>query len=110
MKCDSCGGEIISKPNRVADKNIYDTCMDKLVKTPLKCPNCNSEIVEADFVGFMLTPQSVTRIPEHDVEISAVVCPHCKVLFLDQLQYDMLLGLRRKLNEDLSPQPGEGSE
>jgi Zn-finger nucleic acid-binding protein len=97
--CGKCGKEADLYP--VGDKDLCRDCVEKAGAAPLHCPNCGNTINELDYVGFALTPQSAKRVPELDVHIQAVICPACKIVFLDQFQYDVLLGLKRHQQQEM---------
>lgn len=100
-KCDKCHARVTSEElNPYANEWICTDCLTALESEPIVCPNCKTTIGERDYVGVYVRRHSPVPIPDFDLEMAAIVCPKCKVIFLDDFQYNIVLGLKKKLLED----------
>jgi RNA polymerase subunit RPABC4/transcription elongation factor Spt4 len=78
-------------------KDICWECLDKLQVEPIVCPNCNGTITADDFVGVRLGRIGRKQILDMDNDMAATVCPHCKIIFMDPFQYEIILGIKRDM-------------
>lgn len=95
FKCGMCGS-LTPKVNAApyGTKTICPECLQKLEEKPIVCPNCGTEISERDYVGVYLRRIATMPVPEFDSEMLTTVCPNCKILFMDEFQWEIVQGLK----------------
>jgi hypothetical protein len=78
------------------EKTICSACLIKQSESGNICPACKNVLdAEKEEVGLVLTkPDAPHRELMAEPVAMVIVCPHCRVLFFDTFQYEILRGFR----------------
>lgn len=97
--CESCGKIFGSGEKRysLSGKTLCSDCLEKESQRGNTCPCCGTNIPsDAYEVGLVLTPPGSSIIKKaRSVEVLAIVCPKCKVLFFDDFTYETIQSLKK---------------
>lgn len=78
------------------EKTIYSDCLLEQSESGNVCPACKSVLSpDLEEIGLVLTKSDAPHRKQlNEPTAMLIVCPYCRVLFLDAFQYKMLLGFK----------------
>lgn len=98
-QCADCGKPIGGgvKKYRFEDRELCEDCLHKTATTGNTCPCCGVAIPSDNYeVVLVLTPPGSSLLKKvRAVEVLAIVCPKCKVIFFDDFTYRTIQSLKK---------------
>ena len=93
-----CGHTFTSGEDRyrLGGQILCKDCIEREAEKGNTCPCCKKEVPSGSYeVGLLLTPKGSSVLQKaRAVEVVAIVCPHCKVIFFDDFTYQTLKTLK----------------
>lgn len=97
MICSKCGKDHEKLYKYGVADNVCRECLLEMAEKGNLCPTCGYQVSDTDDeVCLILTPKGSTPEEKKKApEVAVVVCPACRSLHFDELNYRLIQGLKR---------------